>query len=266
MTTLFDAVLALGRKLQGLRSGTADSGSATTCVDSDRFEVNDFWNKGTFLNITNSEWSRISGFVASTGTFTFAAITATDTNDRYAAIVPRYPLDALIEAINAVLQEIEYPDEDSTSLDTIDNTTEYTLPVGITKQNLAQVWYRKDQDDASDKEWFELTNWYVLPQSIGTQDVLVIESGIDGGHDLKLRYMKYHAYLDDSSDEISPHIPLARILPGAAYNVIGGRANFASFNKWEQDLAQRFYNESIMAEAKHLIPKLSFRGRLITKW
>jgi len=266
MTTLFEAVLRVGRKLQGLRSGTADSGSTTTCVDSNRFEVNDYWNQGTFLNITNTEWSRITDFAGDTGTFTFEEITAVDADDKYAAIVPRFPLDAIIEGINDVLQDIEYPLEDSTSLDSSEDTTEYTLPAGITNQNLLQVWVQTNNTDDGDQGWKELMNWFVRPQSIGTQEILVIESDMEAGRDLKLVYAAYHPYLDSPDDEISPYIPLALIAPKACYNVMGGRANFASFNKWEQDLASRFYNEAIMAEAKHPVWMPAKSGRLITKW
>lgn len=266
MTTLFDAVLRVGRKLQGLRSGTADSGSTTTCVDANRFEVDDFWNKGTFLNITNSEWSRISDFVKSTGTITFEGITTVDADDKYGLIVPRYPLDAIIESINDVLQDIEYPLEDATSLDSIEDTTEYTLPVGITNQNLLQVWIQTNNTDSGDQGWKELMNWGVRPKAIGTQETLVIESEMEAGRDLKLVYASYHPYLDDATDEISPYIPLALIAPKACYNVMGSRANFASFNKWEKELANRFYNEGIIAEAKHPVWMPPKTGRLIAKW
>ena len=266
MATLLDAVLQLGRKLQILRSGTADSGSTTTCVDGSRFENDDTWNKGTFINITNSEWSRISDFAGDTGTFTFDAITAVDADDRYAALLPKYPLDILVESINTALQELEYPREDTTSLDTVDSQTIYTLPAGITEQNLFQVWVQQDNDSATDDMWKELRNWEIRPQAIGSQHKLVINSEIDGGYDLRLVYTSYHPYLDDPTDVISENIPLARILPGAAYNAVSGMMNFQSSTKREQEIATRLYHESVLARAEHFIPKPRMGGKAIAKW
>ena len=266
MTTLFNAVLALSRKLTAVRSGTADAGgSTTTLVDADRYEEDEFWIDGTILNITNTEWARITDYDNTSGTFTYGTLTTAAEGDKYAAIVPKFPLDTLIESINAVLQEIKYPTEDYTSLDTATNTTEYTLPVGVNRRTLRQVLYQRNNSDASDHDWKIMRNWYVRPKGIGNQEVLVLESAVDAGMDLNLIYTKNHPYLDDLTDEISEYIPLERWLAPAALHAVESRFNFSSGAKYEKDKIARLERESMEAR-KAIIPLPPFKGRLKAKW
>jgi hypothetical protein len=77
--------------LTGSTSGTADSGSATTLVDTTLTQAEDFWKDYTLKIVTTTdalapqgETATITGFAAGTDTLSFAALTAVvDTDDTY---------------------------------------------------------------------------------------------------------------------------------------------------------------------------------------
>jgi len=264
MTTLFDAVQMLGRKLTAVRTGVVDSGDTVTAVDAMRYEGVDFWNKGTFLNLENAEWGHISDFVNGTGTITHDAITANSGDDKYMVILPRYPLDTLLDAINAALQECEIPDEDSTSLDTIGATTKYTLPTGITKQNLRQVWYATIKDDTSDYGWKELRNWRT-EYNDGGQETLILESDVTAGHDLRLVHTSFHDVLTLTTEEISPYVPQNKWLPIAALHAVESRFHFKSGSKYENAMIERYSRQADIGRAIVIaLPEL--HSRLVAKW
>lgn len=272
MTTLFDGVLALARKLSAVRTGTVDSGSTTTIVDALRSEVETFWKNGTALVIQDTggvapqgEWGRISAFVHSTGTATIDALTAAvAAGDKYAFIVPRYPLHALIDAFNAELTGVKYPEVD-TSLTTLAATTEYTLPSGVFKHNLRQVWVQTN-DDSVDNQWFRLRNWMVQVATTGSAHKLILLSPVDDGYTLKLVYVKYHGDLIDATDEINDLIPLERLLPGAAIHAIMNRLHFASGGDHEKTQLARFERQEIMAKVEHVVMLPEKDGRLKAQW
>ena len=272
MATLFDGVLALARKLSATRTGTVDSGSTTTIVDTVRFEVEDFWKNGTVLVTKDTiglapegEWSRVSAFVKATGTVTFDAITeAVAAGDKYALVVPRYPLHALIDAFNAELTGTKYPEVD-TSLSTLANTTEYTLPSGIFRHNLRQVWVQTE-DVSADNQWFRLRNWLVETATTGSAHKLILLSPVDSGYKLKLVYVKYHDALVDASDEVNDLIPLERLLPSAAIHAILNRGHFASGGDHEKDQLRRFDQQELRAKIDHLVLLPEKDGRLKAKW
>lgn len=270
--TLFDAVLAVARKLSSIRSGTVDSGTTTTIVDTIRAEVEDFWKNGTALITKDtggvapeSEWSRISAFAKATGTVTMDALTAAvAAGDKYALVVPRYPLHALIDAFNAELTGTQFPEVD-TSLTTITSVTEYTLPSGVFKHNLRQVWVQTN-DDSADNQWFKLRNWSVQVATTGSAHKLIILSAVDDGYTIKLVYVKYHDALIDPTDEINDLIPLELLLPGACIQAITNRSHFASGGDHEKIQLERLEREEIRAKVDHLIILPQQDGRLVARW
>jgi len=262
MTTLFEAVQKVGRKLVAVRTGTVDSGNATTMVDAMRYEGVDFWNKGTFLNLSNLTWAHITNFVNGTGTFTHPTITANDADDKYMVIIPRYPLDSLIEGINAAIQECKIPKEDITSLDTITNTLEYALPTGVTRQTLRQVWV--NTNTTAKPEWKLMRNWDVKFND-GGQESLILQSKVEAGKDIRLVYTGFPSALQETTDAISPYIPDDKWLPQAALNVVESRLHFKSGSKHEDRMIMRFENQ--VKEAKGVVIKLpQIRGKLVATW
>jgi len=225
MTTLFNATLQLAQALGVVRVSTATGGDATSILDTKRTEADDTFNGGTAFIITDAggasaapegEFSRVSDFANSGGDITIAAVTAAIAlGDTYAVAGGRYPLDVLISAINNEIIKHKIPRYDTTSLDIVAGQSEYTLPVGITGDNLRGV-YESTSTDSDDNQWTPLS-FSVQEAATGTQHVLVIESrSVGTGNDIMLEYLSRLSPLYLATDVIDDIVPMARILPAAA--------------------------------------------------
>lgn len=244
MTTLHDASLAVARKLAVLIRGTVDSGSATTCVDALRREVDDHFIGGTIwaINTTDDaapagEWAIVTDFEKSSGTITHESLTAVfGAGDTYGIATNRFPLSTIITAINDQLINYKAPRYDATSLDVVVNQSEYTLPAGITKYNLLNV-YESTVDDSDNNRWSVL-KFRVQPAAAGSQHTLVIESRRIGvGNDFLLEYESWVEPVSLATDVIDESIPLPRLAIHAAANVVlMTMSQFASGNDLDMEL------------------------------
>jgi len=225
MTTLFDATLQLAQMLGVVRVSTATGGDASSVLDTKRTEVDDTWNGGTVWLITDAggasaapegEFARVSDFANTGGDITISTLTAAiASGDTYAVAGGRYPLDVLISAINNEIIKHKIPRYDTTSLDIVAGQSEYTLPTGITGDNLRGV-YESTSTDSDDNQWTPLS-FSVQEAATGTQHVLVIESrSVGTGNDIMLEYLSRLSPLYLATDVIDDIVPMARILPAAA--------------------------------------------------
>jgi hypothetical protein len=224
MTDLFDATLALADTLGILRISTATGGGTTSIVDTACTEGNDIPNGGTAWIITDAggasaapegEFAKISDYASSGTTFTIGTLTAAvASGDRYGYAGGRYPLDVLISAINSALRKTRVPRWNTTSLDTVAGQSEYTLPAGIYRNNLLNV-YVSTNDDSDDNGWARV-NFRVQGAATGSQHTLVIISKVDTGVDIALEYLAPHAAVYAATDAIDPIIPIERITAMAA--------------------------------------------------
>lgn len=240
--TLFDVVRKLGELVGGSRTGKATDGSTTTVVDTRRTEADDVFNQGTALIITNSEWSVISDWDNSTKTATlYDTLTAVVATNRYMFILPKYPLDTIIDAINQVLTRQRVSKTDITSLDMTAEQMEYTLPTGCDRSNLRQVWIATN-NDSNKNEWMRCINWRVEFDGTSTHTLIFetrTERSIDNqlnGYAIKLVYTPYHAQVTDADDDIDPLIHLDRLIyPALELLLMSDMAD----NKGEKWLANR---------------------------
>lgn len=262
--TLFDVVLAVGQLLGGMAYGTTTaSGSSSTLIDTSRIENDDYWTRGTVLIVTSSagpagEFGIVTNWVNGTSTLTFQTLTASvASGDDYAIIPPRWSLEMIKNKINLVLRRINIPQIDTTSLDTADNQTEYTLPAAIPASSLRRVWLETNED-SNDNRWMEIRDWRVYAKDTGTQDVLVLPQ-FSSGWDIRLDYVVPHPTLFDCDDEISEAIHLNRIIYHVAElcmieNLISGEShqNLKELTNYFRDLAQE-------AEATHpvIVPAMN---------
>lgn len=230
--TLSDITYRLAREALNVREGTATGGSTTTIVDTnDRDEPDDYWNNGTAWVIYDGagasaapegEYSVISDFVNSTSTLTLrttltAAVAATD---RYALADKRIPLNILEQSVNRALQDMgKVVLTDTTSLDTADNQTEYTLPAAA-GHDLREVWIESNKDDADDNRWQRIYNWTVEKTATGTANTLIFPTQWASGYDVKLVYVDYHPELYSASDELDESVPIERIIYKAAFHAL----------------------------------------------
>lgn len=225
--TLFDVAYRAARELGICIEGTATGGSTTTTIDTvylqDRYD-NDWFNAGEMFLLYDAggaggapqgEWARITDFVMATGVVTHSAVTvAVAAGDRYALIDSEYTLDVLIANINAVLQELMIPTVDTTSLETDNDVTEYTLPAGVLDRSI-KVWIQRNST-TSHNLWMEYHDWYIAETATGTAKKLIFRTQPPEPWDLKLEYWLPHTPLYARTDKLNEALNINRVCAEAA--------------------------------------------------
>jgi hypothetical protein len=254
MTNLFDATLAVVRELGVARQGTATSGSTTTLIDTGRSEVDDAFNGGTVWIISDAggasaapegEWATISDWVNSTGTATISTLTASvGDGDVYVIATARYPLDVLISAINSELIKYWVPRWDKTSLDVIADQSEYTLPSGIHKYNLINV-YETTTSDSNENRPVHLS-YEVHTADAGSQHTLEIKSrNITSGNNIWLEYLSHPTPISAATDTIDEAIRLPNLVAHAAARaILISMQTYGSANDMDKDLRKELKEEA----------------------
>ena len=222
--TYLTARLVGGNVLQ--EAFVTSSGNTTTFTDTYRpsNEAADYWNEGTvwILKTTDGaapEWeSSIIRDYDGAGLFTFDAVTAAvEANDKYAVCKRRFQRNVLIQYVNQALQELGAVARTDTSLTTIDEQTEYVLPLGA-NPDLKQVWIQTKKDDANDNKWVKLVGWEVVHGAPSTGDVLRFDRQYTAGYTIRLDFNDRHAQLFADADRMQEDLPLERVIyPAALY-------------------------------------------------
>jgi len=228
--TLFDLAYRVGREIGGniSVSGTCTGGSSTTIVDTAVLSQSDnAWANGTaFITYDaggagaapQGEYKIISA--SASASYTVTASSAFTANvaagDRYFLLKKRYPLHIVIQNINNALMNLGgIAATDTTSIYTVDEQTEHTLPIAA-NLDLRQVWIQNVNDDANDNKWSLLHNWYVQKTATGSADTLVLPAQYIADYYLKLVYVAPHPELNLYSDKLDESIPLERVVYSAA--------------------------------------------------
>ena len=269
--TLFDLTLSLARTLGILRISKATGGSTTTIIDTSRRENNDYFNDGTAWIITDAggagaapekEFKRVSDYVSTSHTITVesAFTAAVASGDRYGIATGNLTLDNMVNAINSVLGDLYVPLVD-TSITTAASQTEYSLPAGITRNNLMQV-YIQTNDDSDDNQWSVITNFGVQPGTTGNVDTLILPIGLTDGYTIKLVYVSVHPALYDADDKLNEHIHISRVVYGAAANcmLMSGQNDFGDRTMIVR--MNEYLRKAQMAELNHPISLPQRHGKI----
>lgn len=227
---LFDLTYRVARELGIVREGTATGGSTSTIIDTvllkdlyndDHFNAGTAWilyDAGGAGAAPQGLTSRITDFVKTTGVVSLATTfgAAVAAGDRYALATNAFPWDTLISKINHVLEKLLVVTEDTTSLDTAADQTEYTLPSTITDQ-LIEVWIQGNTGDANDNQWIKCHDWYIADPARGTAKTLIFKTQPPNPYDIKLVYYAPHPMLSAYTDKLSEAINIQRVIIPAAY-------------------------------------------------
>lgn len=237
--------LQLTHVLQGLyrRLGgkvlLATGGSTTTVIDTklaeDLAEGNedDVYNGGTVIVIEDAgganaapegEFSRITDYVASTYTATFspALTVAVASGDRVMVAPPDFPLYDVIEVVNDALRNLGEIPLINTSLTTAANQTEYTIPIALKGKELLSVEIQGTTSDSDDNQFWELSNWKVIPATPGTSETLVIPQ-LSSGYTIRLKYLGMHPRVDVYDAAISEYLSPELVHASAMAHVLQWR-------------------------------------------
>lgn len=208
--TLFDATLALARTIGVLRTSALTSVTdAGEFSDSTRSEPENHFDNGTLWHHDLEELRVIQSFDGSAFVLQSNLSSSPSSGDRYSAMNAKYPKDWLVDAINNQLIMERYPANDE-SLTTASGQTKYALPTGV--NDIRQIFLL--YGDADDPEPKEIGNWWV------ENDYIHFHTERPDGYTIRLVHVKYHEPIYDGSDTIDDWIPLPRIIPGAAVDIL----------------------------------------------
>lgn len=275
MTTLFDLVLRTARQLDVVVEGIATGGAVTTIVDNpNRAEADDYWNNGTALIIHDaggagaapqSEYRMISDSASATWTITVgtAFSAAVGAGDRYGLIKKRYRLNKIEQAVNEAVSEIgPILIVDKTTLTTVDNQTEYNLP--LADIDLRRVMIQGQNDDADDNQWQEVYNWTVEAAATGTVDILRLPYAYPAGYDLMLEYVARHPALLNASDKLSESIHPDRVVFAAAHKLLTDYSDRTGRQPDFLNTLNRLKEAAVQAERAYPVRLPSRPGRIFT--
>lgn len=238
MTTLIQAALALSKILQNTVEGTATGGSATTVVDTARYEPADFFDTGTIwiLSGNNSgKKAQITDWNLGTFTFTFPTMTLLNAaGNLYAAAPNDYPYWLLAQKINETHRKLMEISE-NTALTTVSEQQEYTLPAGVYNVKRVEV----AQFGSAPYYWQRHHNW------VERNGKLVFDDGcapILDGYGIRLLYSVPPADLTDAS-AISDTIILDRLIWNAAVECLRWKLGLIRSDDKEK---QRQYQDALV--------------------
>ena len=153
------------------------------------------------------EYKRITGYSTLDWTYTTQAFSSAITSGMRIVIARTNEISfntMFFLAQRAVerLGRVEIP---NISLTTGDGQTEYSLPLGITREKIRMV-YVQSNDDANDNQWIPV-DWNVIPAAIGSANTLVIPPQ-DSGLTILITYLDYYAQLTSTSYFTETSYPL----------------------------------------------------------
>ena len=217
MTTLFAALVNAARNLEALTEGAATGGSTTTIIDSALAYLG--WNDSDFVGghaylikdaagaaaAPEAESRLVTGYSGTSGTLTTSAFSAAVAAlDWYGVTTNRYPRAQIVSKLNQALQDFgDVPTVDTTSLTTLTDTLEYSLPVAC-KGDLRQVWLARET--AAPWEWEPQLTPYVEWAAANTVGNLIFRSQPRVGYKIKLVYMAPHPFVSGDTDKISDYV------------------------------------------------------------
>ncbi len=205
------------KKLGQLRAYPTTGGSATTAVVV-QLKNKKSIAKGVLFVIADSagaapegEFQRITGYAKVTGTFTVDTLTAIASGDTVGVASDLYPIHTMVELANDSLRALgDIEVEDTTTLDSVSNQTEYDLPVAW-KRSLLELYIQGKTDDANDNQWYQLYDYQKFPGTPGTVGTLITPY-LASGRDLKAVYLGKHprvsAFDDAIDDVINPEVAM----------------------------------------------------------
>ena len=227
--TLSNLTYELAIELGIVSEGVATGGGTTTIVDTTYLtQPDDFWNKGTAWILYDAggssalpegQYATVTNFDNTSNTATIGTITAVAASDRYAIATAQFTLQELIQAINRALRNINIETTDTTSIDTADSQTEYTLP-SVASMDLREVWLETSTTNSDDNRWAEIRNWIIQKTATSTAEELILPTQLITSRDIKLVYMAPHGKLNLYTDELDDSVHMERVIFRAAWYIM----------------------------------------------
>ena len=213
MTTLFQAMLDLANLLKNSVQGTATGGGATSLACTSLTEPDDWYNGGTIFFLTGNNAGKsaiITDWVNSTATFSFVTPgAACAAGNRFAAINAMYARENMVQAVNEALTDIGGGSQFDTTLTTVANQEQYSLPAGVFGV------FKVEIAGASSATYGWLDNNYWV--EIGGKLYFTAHVPAVTGHIIRVWYSNPGAVVSLDADSISDDISRIRLAWTAAY-------------------------------------------------
>ena len=200
---------------------SASGGSTTTAINTGTNITDTNLSGALFVKETTDnaapegEFSTLSSFAPGTGTFTVGTTlgASVGSGDIFGYATPLYPLQQLIELANMGLSSIgKLVLVDTTILTGVSNQSEYAVSVAW-KNKVTRVDIQGITSDSDDNKWIKYDNWEYIPAAAGSTGLIVFNSYIPVGHDLRIWYTAKHprvnSYDDFINEAIDPELAIA---------------------------------------------------------
>ncbi len=210
----------LVQSLPVVLEGKATGGTSATIVDSSltgKYDDDSFKEALAFIRVTTDglapvdQYSIISGYVDSTGTFTVSPVlTATvGAGDYYAIADPIWNLYTVLRLVGQAFQKMGLISLTDVSLTVASNTLRYNLPAAVARYPIEKVEVGNNTDGFRD-----VGGWQKIHPATAT-GTHVLEFVTQPPYDLvtpanetiRIWYKGYHSTLDTYEDAISGTIP-----------------------------------------------------------
>lgn len=268
------------RKLRNTRVSTATGGSATTIVDTKLSDYlgdgneDDALNGGTVIIIKDAagagaspegKIARITDYVASTTTITIDTVTdAVASGDTYLYASKDYPIFDMIELVNDALQNLGRIPRIYSSLTSVAEQTEYTLPAYVKDSAFLAEW--PVNAESGDNQWEEIYNWKVTPADPGATGTLIIPQ-LASGYTIRVWYYDNHARVDDYDDAISekihPELAFAAVM-AQVYEWYNSKTNDDNPKSVQREMMAKQALD--VAKSRYPIPQIKRHPRGIPQW
>lgn len=192
--------------------GAASGGSTTTVIDSTLSLSTDVKAGGTIMIVKTTdglapqgEAQRVNSNTSNTYT-TNAFTAAVGAGDEYAYIAKDFNIYEFMRMVNRGLRMIGMIPLVDTSITTASSQREYTLPVAIKRDQIANVEIAKNTD-ANNYQWTPLFDWQVQQASPGSTGLLVLTKQPEAGYKIKIEYLGEHPEITALSDTLHEVVP-----------------------------------------------------------
>ncbi len=222
--TLSNLLQAIYAELGQFHASTATGGSTTTVVDGKQAGKHsiDAWKDGAVFIVQADgaapewEFKRVSAYADSTGTFTLesALTAAAASGDTFGFVSEYYPLQTMIELVNAALRSLgDIALVDTTTLDTAAGKTEYAASVAWKRRRPLAIDYQGRTGASGDNDWVRVYDWELVPAAPGSAGLIVFNEELPAGRDIRIWYVDSHprvsSYSHIVSETLTPELAIA---------------------------------------------------------
>lgn len=226
--TLSELLREVYTELGQMQASSATGGGDNYVTDSKMANTggkDDVWKNGAVVIIEDAggsgaapegEYKLITAYDDASGKFTvesnFSAQPAT--GDLYGVVSEYYPLYTMIELVNAGLRGLgDISLVDTTTLDTVSGQTEYAASLTWKRRPPVRIDYQGETGDGDDNRWIRVFDWEFVPAAPGSTGLIIFQSELPAGRDLRIWYLDAHprlkAFDDEVAEVISPELAVA---------------------------------------------------------